>query len=68
MQNKIWQSRCNAMKLPWRKARNLNRIGGSMKRAQEVCRGRECVNNRNRIICHWKHKLFTLKTNRHGFM
>ena len=32
------------MKLPWRTARNLNRIGGSMKRAQEICRGRERVN------------------------
>ena len=32
MQNKIWQSR-----------RNLNRIGSNMKRAQEICRGRECV-------------------------
>ena len=32
------------MKLPWRTARNLNRIGGSMKRAQEICRGRKRVN------------------------
>ena len=31
------------MKLPWHMARNLNRIGGSMKRAQEICRGRERV-------------------------
>ena len=47
MQNKIWQSRWNAMKFPWRTARNLNRIGGSMKRAQEICRGRERV----KVIC-----------------
>ena len=33
------------MKLPWRTARNLNRIGGSIKRAQEICRGRERVND-----------------------
>ena len=33
------------MKLPWRTARNLNRIGGSMKHAQETCRGRERVKN-----------------------
>ena len=31
------------MKLPWRTARNLNRIGGRMKRAQEICRGSERV-------------------------
>ena len=43
MQNKIWQSRWNAMKLPWRTARNLNRIGGIMKHAQEICCGRERV-------------------------
>ena len=36
------------MKLPWRTARNLNRIGGSMKRAQEICRGRERVNMQNK--------------------
>ena len=41
---RFWQSRWNAMKLPWRMARNLNRIGDSMKRAQEICRGRERVN------------------------
>ena len=34
------------MKLPWRTARNLNRVDGSMKRAQELCRGRERVNQR----------------------
>ena len=44
MQNKIWQSRGNAMKLPWSTTRNLNRIGSSMKHAQEICRGRERVN------------------------
>ena len=31
------------MKLPWHTARNLNCIGGSMKRAQDICRGRERV-------------------------
>ena len=36
------------MKLLWRTARNLNRIGGSMKRAQEICRGRERVNMQNK--------------------
>ena len=31
------------MKLQWRTARNLNRIGDSMKHALEICRGRERV-------------------------
>ena len=30
-------------------ARNLNRIGGSMKRTQEICHGRERVNKNNVI-------------------
>ena len=32
------------MKLPWRTARNLNRIGGRMKQMPEICRDRERVN------------------------
>ena len=36
------------MKLPRRTARNLNRIGSSMKRAQEIYRGRERVNMQNK--------------------
>ena len=31
------------MKLPWCMARNLNRIGSSMKCVQEICSGRERV-------------------------
>ena len=30
--------------ITWRTARNLNCIGGSMKRVQEICRGWERVN------------------------
>ena len=39
------------MKLPWRMARNLNRIGGSMKHVQEICRGRERVKFRMVNLC-----------------